>query len=130
MLYNSNKKCCNFEIVLITGEQKDFLKTSICTPVASSLLISLGHSPRLGGTSSHLGGTAPECPPVAPGLAQSNLIVLWDFTNNFVCVIFIVVCVLIRITNKNERRSIKVLKMKKNECYIVYTRFRFLVELN
>ena len=26
MLYNSNKKCYNFEIVLITGEQKDFLK--------------------------------------------------------------------------------------------------------
>ena len=77
------------------------------------LLISLGHSPRSGGTSSHLGGTAPECPPVAPGLAQSNSIVLWDFTNSFVCVIFIVVCVLIRITNKNQRRSIKVLKMKK-----------------
>ena len=52
-------------------------------------------------------------PPVAPGLAQSNSIVLWDFTNNFVRVIFIVVCVLIRITYENERRSIKVLKMKK-----------------
>ena len=23
---DSNKKCCNFEIVLITGKQKDFLK--------------------------------------------------------------------------------------------------------
>ena len=79
------------------------------------LLISLGHSPRSGGTSSHLGGTARECPPVAPGLAQSNSIVLWDFTNNFVCVIFIVVSVLIRITNKNQRRSIKVLKMKKKK---------------
>ena len=57
---------------------------SICTPVAPSLLISLGHSPRLGGQNFHLGGhnfhlggasnqlggTAPECPPppVAPGL--------------------------------------------------------------
>ena len=29
MLYNCNKKCCNFEIVLITGEQKDFLKITI-----------------------------------------------------------------------------------------------------
>ena len=52
--------------------------TSICTPVAPSLLISSEHSPRLGGhnfrlggtsTSSHLGGTAPECPPWRrPGL--------------------------------------------------------------
>ena len=49
---------------------------SICTPVATSLLISSGRSPRLAehnfrfvGTSSHLGGdTAPECPPAAPGL--------------------------------------------------------------
>ena len=29
MLYNSNKKCCNYEIVLIAGEQKDFLKITI-----------------------------------------------------------------------------------------------------
>ena len=29
MLYNCNKKCCNFEIVLIRGEQKDFLKITI-----------------------------------------------------------------------------------------------------
>ena len=29
MLYNSNKNCCNFEIVLITGEQKDFFKITI-----------------------------------------------------------------------------------------------------
>ena len=49
---------------------------SICTPVAPSLLISSGHSPRLGatifvsgGTSSHLGGTALECSPVPLGLA-------------------------------------------------------------
>ena len=42
---------------------------SICTPVAPSLLISSGHSPRLGrhnfrlgGTSSHLGGRGPGMP--------------------------------------------------------------------
>ena len=29
MLYNSNKKCSNFEIVFITGKQKDFLKITI-----------------------------------------------------------------------------------------------------
>ena len=41
---------------------------SICTPVAPSLLFSFWHSPRLGGTSSHLGGTVSECPLVAPDL--------------------------------------------------------------
>ena len=49
---------------------------SICTPVAPSLLISSGHSPRFGGgtvfvwggTSSHLGGHGPGMPPMAPGL--------------------------------------------------------------
>ena len=48
----------------------------ICTPVAPSLLISSGHSHRLGGRNFRLGGaqaviwggTAPVCPPVAPGL--------------------------------------------------------------
>ena len=47
----------------------------ICTPVAPSLLISLGHSSRLGGHNFRLGaqaviwgGTAPEYPPAAPGL--------------------------------------------------------------
>ena len=29
MLYNSNKKCCNFEIVLITGKEKNFLEVTI-----------------------------------------------------------------------------------------------------
>ena len=29
MLYNSNKKCCNFEIVLIAGKQKNFLEVTI-----------------------------------------------------------------------------------------------------
>ena len=41
---------------------------SICTPIAPSLLISFWHSPCLGGTSSHLGGTVSECPLVAPDL--------------------------------------------------------------
>ena len=54
---------------------------SICTPVAPSLLISSGHSPRLGGhnfrlggTSSHLGGHGPGMPPrpVAPGLVRCD----------------------------------------------------------
>ena len=46
------------------------IRASICTPVAPSLLISSGHSPRmgghnfhLGGTSSHLGGYGPGMPP-------------------------------------------------------------------
>ena len=43
--------------------QKTPIWAPICTPVAPSLLISPGHSPCLGGTSSHLGGTAPVCPP-------------------------------------------------------------------
>ena len=40
---------------------------SICTPVAPSLLISSGHSPRLGGHSFHLGGHSPEMPPGGAG---------------------------------------------------------------
>ena len=40
---------------------------SICTPVAQSLLISSGHSPRLAGTSSHLGGHGPEMPLLGAG---------------------------------------------------------------
>ena len=37
---------------------------SICTPVLPSLLISLGHNPRLGGHKQSIGGgTAPEFPP-------------------------------------------------------------------
>ena len=54
--------------------QKTPIWASICTPVALSLLISSGHSPRLGGhnfrlggASSHLGGNGPGMPPVAPG---------------------------------------------------------------
>ena len=47
---------------------------SICTPVAPSLLISSGHSPRLGGELNfRLGGMALVCPPVAPGLPNSLL---------------------------------------------------------
>ena len=33
---------------------------SICSPVAPSLLISLGHSPRLGGHNFHFGGARPQ----------------------------------------------------------------------
>ena len=40
---------------------------SICTLVAPSLLISSGHSPRLGGTSSHLGCHGPDMPPRGAG---------------------------------------------------------------
>ena len=51
------------------------IRASICTPVAPSLLISSGRSPRLGGTifvwggtSSHLGGHDLGMPPVAQGM--------------------------------------------------------------
>ena len=42
---------------------------SICTPVAPSLLISSGHSPRLGGHKQSFGGHGPRMPPVALGLS-------------------------------------------------------------
>ena len=56
--------------------QKTLICASICTPEAPSLLIFSGHSPRLGGAqfsfrgaqAASWGGTAPVCPPVAPGL--------------------------------------------------------------
>ena len=58
--------------------QKTLIWTSICAPEAPSLLISLGHSPRLGGTifvwggtSSQLGGHGPGMPTVAPGLSRA-----------------------------------------------------------
>ena len=51
----------------------------ICSPVAPSRLISSRHSPRLGGTilawgaqAVIWGGTAPVCPPVAPGLGSTQ----------------------------------------------------------
>ena len=51
---------------------------SICTPVAPTVLISSGHSPRLGrtifvwgGTSSHLGGHGPGMPPHGTGSAYA-----------------------------------------------------------
>ena len=60
--------------------QKTLIWTSICAPEATSLLISSGHSPRLGehnfclgGTSSQLGGHGRGLPPVAPGLVARNL---------------------------------------------------------
>ena len=50
---------------------------SICTPVAPSRLISLGHSPRLGGAQflfgghkQSFGGHGTGMPPVAPGLVR------------------------------------------------------------
>ena len=53
---------------------------SICTPVAPSLLISSGHSPRLGGGTIQFSfgraqaviweGHSPGMPPMAPGLAH------------------------------------------------------------
>ena len=71
------KKGLHPKNVMISGvsPQKTPIWASIFTPVAPSLLISSGHSPRfgehnfrLGGTSSHLGGARPGVPPVAPGL--------------------------------------------------------------
>ena len=55
----------------VVSPQKTPIGASICTPVAPILLISSGHSPRLGGHSFRLGGaqavswggTAPVCPP-------------------------------------------------------------------
>ena len=44
----------------------------ICTPVAPILLISSGHSPRLGG------GHAPVCPPVAPDLLRCKRPLILD----------------------------------------------------
>ena len=57
---------------------------SICTPIAPSLLISSGHSPRLKGHNFRLGGaqaviwgdTAPECPPLAPGLSHVHVCIV------------------------------------------------------
>ena len=43
----------------------------ICTPVAPSLLISLGYNFRLGGLKQSFGGARPRNTPVAPGLAQT-----------------------------------------------------------
>ena len=40
----------------MTVHKKTPIWNSICTPVAPSLLISLGHSPRLGGHNFRLGG--------------------------------------------------------------------------
>ena len=61
--------------------QKTQIWASICTPVAPSLLISSGHSPRLGrgtifvwGVQAVIwGGTAQVCLPVAQGLTGISL---------------------------------------------------------
>ena len=68
--------------------QKTPIWASICTPVAPSLLISSGHSPRLeghnfrlGGTSSQLGGHGPGMPPLGAASALRILNrIAWDFT--------------------------------------------------
>ena len=53
--------------------QKTLIWILIFAPEATSLLISSGHSPRLGGTIFVWGGTAAVCSPVAPGLVVRNL---------------------------------------------------------
>ena len=69
-------------------------QASICTPKAPSLLISSGHSPRLGGRifvwgaqALIWGGTAPECPPLRRACVKDffvlSIIVLLVFSNNF-----------------------------------------------
>ena len=62
--------------------QKTPIWASICTPIAPSLLISSGHSPRLrghnfrlGGTSSHLGRHGPGMPPRGAGSAFTQYLV-------------------------------------------------------
>ena len=58
--------------------QKTLIWASMCAPKAPSLLISSGHSPRLGGHNFRLGGAqwggAPVCPPVAPGPIGGELL--------------------------------------------------------
>ena len=43
-------------------------QASNCTPVATSLLLSLGHNPRLGGHNSRLGGTSSDLGELGPGM--------------------------------------------------------------
>ena len=50
---------------------------SICTPVASSLLISSGHSPRLEGHNFCLGGHGPDMPPRGAGSAGGRPRTRW-----------------------------------------------------
>ena len=86
----SKKKCLHPKNVTKYGvsPQKTLIWTSIWAPEAPSLLISSGHSPRLGGHNFRLGehkqsvggaqavswgGTVPICPPVAPGLLDASL---------------------------------------------------------
>ena len=70
------------------SRQKTPYWASICTPVAPSLLISSGHSPRLGGTTFVWGGTAPVCPPRGAGLVsgarqRGKRVCLLDFWSHF-----------------------------------------------
>ena len=82
-LWGENQKQTKKKISIAISAKKQFLlmnsglmtsilgcQVSNCTPVAASLILILGHNPRLGGTilvwrvtNSDLGGTAPECPP-------------------------------------------------------------------
>ena len=68
----------------VVSPQKTPISDSICTPEAPSLLISFGHSPRLGGHNFRLGGQkqsfgghGPGMPPVAPGLISSGFMALF-----------------------------------------------------
>ena len=81
---NKEKKGLHPKQVTKSGvsPQKTLIWTSICTPEAPSLLISSGHSPRLGGVTVFVwgaqavswGSTAPICPPVAPGLCPCMVV--------------------------------------------------------
>ena len=57
---------------------------SLLTSSGHSPLLGGGHNFRLGGTSTHLGGTAPECPPVAPGLRTASTVNYWTTSTLFI----------------------------------------------
>ena len=73
--------------------QKTLIWISICAPEAPSLLISSGHSPRLGGHNFRLGGaqavnwggTAPVCPPVVPSLLRTLTFLALNATSMLLC---------------------------------------------
>ena len=81
------KKGLRWNFKGFSGRNRDFKSTKNTNlgldlrSKAPNLLISSGHSPRLGGHNSCLGGhkqsvgggTAPACPPVAPGLIDNNV---------------------------------------------------------
>ena len=63
--WSPKKKCLHRNNVTKSGvsPQKTLIWTSICAPEASSLLISSGHSPRLGGHKQSVGGARPRYAP-------------------------------------------------------------------